>query len=131
MTAIHSEQLSLGFHKQQNKQNRQNQNNEIKIKNSLSVAANDLSECLQRKSGKVSSAVSKTTDQSDFECFRKSDISKRIERTLAVGMKCDKLAEKYNSLLKMNKTAYVKLRCTFSLRRISKKTDEHLQNYMH
>ena len=77
------------------------ENNEIKIKNSLSVAANDLSECLQRKSGKVSSAVSKTTDQSDFECFRKSDISKRIERTLAVGMKCDRLAEKYNSLLKV------------------------------
>lgn len=77
------------------------ENNEIKIKNSLSVAANDLSECLQRKSGKVSSAVSKTTDQSDFECFRKSDISRRIERTLAVGMKCDKLAEKYNSLLKV------------------------------
>lgn len=77
------------------------ENNEIKIKNSLSVAANDLSECLQRKSGKVSSAMPKTADQSDFECFRKSDISKRIERTLAVGMKCDRLAEKYNSLLKV------------------------------
>lgn len=77
------------------------ENNEIKIKNSLSVAANDLSECLQRKSGKVSSAVPKTTDQSDFECFRKSDIQRRIEKTLAVGMKCDRLAEKYNSLLKV------------------------------
>ena len=29
------------------------------------------------------------------------EVSKRIERTLAVGMKCDRLAEKYNSLLKV------------------------------
>ena len=73
---------------------------QLKIKDSITVTSAALEQCLH-KSSSNNSGLPKTSTQSDLVCFRKSDISKRIERTLAVGMKCDKLAEKYNSLLKV------------------------------
>lgn len=73
---------------------------QLKIKDSITVTSAALEQCLHKPSAN-NSGLPKTTTQSDLICFRKTDIQRRIEKTLAVGMKCDKLAEKYNSLLKV------------------------------
>ena len=70
----------------------------IKIKDSISISSADLSECLQR-SELYRKKLSEAGVKSDLECFSRSELRERIKRTLDIGSRCDKLAEKYNSLL--------------------------------
>lgn len=70
----------------------------LQIKNSFSVNSSELAECLQRSEA-YRKRLSGSGNKSDLECFERSDIRERIKRTLDIGSRCDKLAEKYNSLL--------------------------------
>lgn len=70
----------------------------IKIKDSFSISSADLSECLQR-SELYRKKLSEAGVKSDLECFSRSELRERIKRTLDIGSRCDKLAERYNSLL--------------------------------
>jgi len=44
--------------------------------------------------------VPTTTDKQDFLSFRKAEFQRKIKESLDIANECDKLALKYNSLLK-------------------------------
>lgn len=67
----------------------------LKLKDTISVSAADLNKCLH----KSSSGMQKTFNSGQLECYSRDELRERIKRTLAVGNRCDELAEKYNTLL--------------------------------
>ena len=70
----------------------------LKLKDTISVSAADLNKCLH-KSYNSSSGMQKTFNSGQLECYSRDELRERIKRTLAVGNRCDQLAEKYNTLL--------------------------------
>ena len=91
ITAIEAEQIKV-------REDIENEN--LKIKDSLNITSSELSECLQRSKA-AASGLPKTADKSGIVCFSKSDIQRRIEKSVAVGSRCDKLAHQYNALLEV------------------------------
>ena len=74
------------------------ENEKLKLKDTISVSAADLNKCLH-KSDKSSSGMQKTFNSGQLECYSRDELRERIKRTLAIGNRCDELAEKYNTLL--------------------------------
>ena len=69
----------------------------LKLKDTISVSAADLNKCLHKYNS--GSGMQKTFDSGQLECYSRDELRERIKRTLAVGNRCDELAEKYNTLL--------------------------------
>lgn len=90
----------ISIEEEHNKLREDIENENLKIKDSLSITSSELSECLQRSKA-AASGLPKTADKSGLVCFSKSDIQRRIEKTVAVGSRCDKLAHQYNALLEV------------------------------
>jgi hypothetical protein len=90
----------ISIEEEHNKLREDIENENLKIKDSLSITSSELSECLQRSKA-AASGLPKTADKSGLVCFTKSDIQRRIEKSVAVGEKCDKLAHQYNALLEV------------------------------
>ena len=70
----------------------------LKLKDTISVSAADLNKCLH-KSYNSGSGVQKTFNSGQLECYSRDELRERVKRTLAIGNRCDELAEKYNTLL--------------------------------
>ena len=70
----------------------------LKLKDTISVSAADLNKCLH-KYNSGSGMQQKTFNSGQLECYSRDELRERIKRTLAVGNRCDELAEKYNTLL--------------------------------
>ena len=70
----------------------------LKLKDTISVSAADLNKCLH-KSYNSSSGMQKTFNSAQLECYSRDELRERIKKTLAIGNRCDELAEKYNTLL--------------------------------
>lgn len=90
----------ISIEEEHNKLREDIENENLKIKDSLSITSSELSECLQRSKA-AASGLPKTADKSGLICFTKSDIQRRIEKSVAVGSRCDKLAHQYNALLEV------------------------------
>ena len=71
----------------------------LKLKATISVSAADLNKCLHKSYSSSSGMQQKTLKSGQLECYSSDERSERIKRTLAVGNRCDELAEKYNTLL--------------------------------
>ena len=69
----------------------------LKLKDTISVSAADLNKCLHKSYN--SSGMQKTFNSGQLECYSRDELRERVKRTLAVGNRCDELAEKYNTLL--------------------------------
>ena len=74
------------------------ENEKLKLKDTISVSAADLNKCLH-KSYNSSSGMQKTFNSGQLECYSRDELRERIKKTLAIGNRCDELAEKYNTLL--------------------------------
>ena len=68
----------------------------LKLKDTISVSAADLNKCLH-KYNSGSGMQQKTFNSGQLECYSRDELRERIKRTLAVGNRCDELAEKYNT----------------------------------
>ena len=55
--------------------------------------------CLHKSETSSSSGMQKTFNSGQLECYSRDELRERIKRTLAIGNRCDELAEKYNTLL--------------------------------
>ena len=65
----------------------------LKLKDTISVSAADLNKCLH-KYNSGSGMQQKTFNSGQLECYSRDELRERIKRTLAVGNRCDELAEK-------------------------------------
>ena len=75
------------------------ENEKLKLKDTISVSAADLNKCLHKSETSSGSGMQKTFDSGKLECYSRDELRERIKRTLAIGNRCDELAEKYNTLL--------------------------------
>lgn len=71
----------------------------LKLKDTISVSAADLNKCLHKSETSSGSGMQKTFNSGQLECYSRDELRERIKRTLAVGNRCDELAEKFNTLL--------------------------------
>ena len=71
----------------------------LKLKDTISVSAADLNKCLHKSETSSSSGMQKTFNSGQLECYSRDELRERVKRTLAIGNRCDELAEKYNTLL--------------------------------
>lgn len=55
--------------------------------------------CVSNGSKTDKSVPGKTKNQSGVKCYTDSELQKKIERSLVIAGECDRLAERYNSLL--------------------------------
>lgn len=55
--------------------------------------------CVSNGSKTDKSVSGKTKDKSSVKCYTDSELQKKIERSLVIAGECDRLAERYNSLL--------------------------------
>ena len=72
----------------------------IKIKDAISITELQLDKCMH-SSKPAAAKVPTAKNTGDFECIRADKLRNRVKRTLDIGHRCDKLAEKYNTLLKI------------------------------
>lgn len=54
-------------------------------------------------SGSSNSVQETKPNTSNLRCYTESELYRKIEKSLAIGQECDKLAEQYNTLLKVCK----------------------------
>lgn len=63
-----------------------------------------LADSVQCDSSRSSSNMQETKpNTSNLRCYTESELYRKIEKSLAIGQECDKLAEQYNTLLKVCK----------------------------
>lgn len=93
-----------------NKIERENLEKQEQLKNEYeSIIANMhdnyvLRDSVQCDSSRSSNSVQETKPNTgNIRCYTESELYRKIEKSLAIGQECDKLAEQYNTLLKVCK----------------------------
>lgn len=72
----------------------------IKVKDAISISELQLDKCMH-SSKPAAAKVPTAKNTGDFECIRADKLRNRVKSTLDIGHRCDKLAERYNALLKI------------------------------